>query len=60
MDEIFTNVCVKGMLEKEYILQFLPSLKISGNSGTSNGICGRVISYQGKMEEIAVKGLNHY
>ena len=36
MRETFISICEKGMHEKkEYILSFLPDLKILGNYGTS-------------------------
>ena len=31
MHEIFIRICEKGRHQKEYVLQFLPSLKILGN-----------------------------
>ena len=39
---------------KNYILQFLPSLKTLGSIGTSKLYC-TVIIYLGKIEQIAVK-----
>ena len=45
----------KECIKKEYVLQFLPSLKILDKYKTT---CLKVIRYQGKMEQIAVKGLN--
>ena len=38
MQKIFISICDKEMHEKEYILQFLPSLKILGNYETSKDV----------------------
>ena len=50
MHEIFIGIGEKSM-EKEYILQFLPSLKVSGNYGKSKDA-------EWSIEQIAVKALN--
>ena len=38
MHEIFISICEKGMHEEESSLQFVSSLKILGNYGTSNDV----------------------
>ena len=38
MHERFISICEKGMHGKEYILQFVPSLKILGNYGISKDV----------------------